>query len=129
MIRAVGRQTGWAWILQRLTALFLAFGLLLHFWVLHYAKLGNAAMAIPSESRWVGARFLASPVFWMVFDGLLLATALYHALNGMYGIFQDYNPSKRAAAAWAWGLWLAGIALLGLGLSLLPRFAAFAAGA
>ena len=129
MIRAVGRQTGWAWIWQRGTALFLAVGLLIHFWALHYVKLFDAAKNIPAESRWVGARFLESPVFWTLFDGLLLATALYHGLGGVYGIVQDYNPSKKAKAIWTWSLWGLGMLLFAVGLSLLPRFVAFATGA
>ncbi len=128
MIRVVGRQTGWAWIWQRTTALFLAVGLLIHFWALHYIKLFDEAKNIPAESRWVGARFLESPVFWTVFDGLLLVTALYHGLNGVYGIVQDYNPSKKVASIWVWSLWGLGLILFALGLSLLPRFVAFAAG-
>jgi len=128
MIRAVGRQTGWAWIWQRITALFLAAGLLIHFWALHYIKLFDEAKKIPSESRWVGARFLESPVFWTLFDSLLLATALYHAMNGVYGIVQDYHPKKRSASIWAWSLWVLGLILFALGLSLLPRFVAFTAG-
>ena len=128
MIRAVGRQTGWAWIWQRITAIFLAVGLMIHFWVLHYAKMFDEAKTIPSESRWVGERFLESPVFWTVFDGLLLATALYHGMNGIYGIVQDYNPSKKAARVWVWSLWGLGLTLFALGLSLLPRFVAFTTG-
>ena len=49
-------------------------------------------------------------------------------MNGVYGIVQDYNPSKKVASIWVWSLWGLGLILFALGLSLLPRFVAFAAG-
>lgn len=120
------RVPGWNWLLQRITAILLAVGLLGHFLVLHYSRLfSTKALTAPASTAW---RFASSPIFWMVFDGILLAAGLYHAFNGAYNVICDYNPKPCTRRWLAWGLWIVGIIAFGLGLAILGRFIGFSLG-
>jgi succinate dehydrogenase hydrophobic membrane anchor protein len=95
------RMAGFNWLLQRITAVILAAGLFTHFLVLHFT------LDKPLTIEKVRAR-LSSPC-WIIFDVILLACCLYHALNGAYGIIADYSPSGGTRKFFLWSLWFAGI--------------------
>jgi succinate dehydrogenase hydrophobic anchor subunit len=118
------RVPGWHWVMQRVSALVLTVGLLGHFFVLHYTRLvGPRCLPAPESTA---SRFIRSPGFWMLFDGLLLAAGLYHALNGLYNIISDYNPKPCTRRTLAWVLWIGGAGAFMLGLLLLGKFVGFA---
>lgn len=77
----------WPWVFQRVTAIFLVVGLLAHFWAVHYGLkdpllIGRVRNRI--HSNW-----------WQLLDILLLLAALYHGINGIWGIFLDYCPKEK----------------------------------
>ena len=120
------RKPGWNWLLQRVTALLLVVGLVGHFLVLHFTRLYNSGSLKAAEST--ASRFLASPKFWLVFDGMLLTAGIYHALHGLYTIFTDANPSPKLKRVTGAALWTLGLAMLVVGLVLLARFLPYAVG-
>lgn len=84
----------WAFLLQRVTGLALAFYLLVHILVISQATRG--ALAFDTLLR-----VLLSPPF-LVLDLLLLAAALYHALNGIRIILFDLGVGIREQKTVFW---------------------------
>ena len=91
----------WSWFLQRITAAILVIGLFVHFWVLHFA------LERPLNFDKVQAR-LVSPC-WIIFDMILLLCAVYHGLNGLWGIYVDFNPGEKARKIIGWIFAIIGI--------------------
>jgi succinate dehydrogenase / fumarate reductase, membrane anchor subunit len=120
------RVTGWHWVMQRVSALFLTVGLALHFLVLHFAKLPGGDGKVMSAPVSTGVRFVSNTRFWVCLDTMLLAFGLYHGLNGVYNIIMDYNPSPPLARKVAWAMWIVGIVLFALGFVLIGRFVGYA---
>ena len=83
-MRPAYREGLWPWLLQRVTAVILAVGLLVHFVAVHFM------VKRPLSFDQIRER-MATPT-WAIIDGILLACAVYHGLNGVLGIIQDYNP-------------------------------------
>lgn len=71
-----------SWLLQRVTAIFLLFGMTVHIMAL---PLGGKALSFSLVSGRL------SHMEWVIFDILLLASCLYHGLNGIWGVILDYN--------------------------------------
>lgn len=118
------RVTGWHWVMQRVSALFLTVGLALHFLALHFGKLpGGKVMSAPEST---GIRFVSDTRFWVILDTMLLGFGLYHALNGVFNIIMDYNPSPALARKVAWAVWIVGIVVFALGFVLIGRFVGYA---
>lgn len=90
----------WPWLFQRLTAAFLVLGLAVHFIVLHFMIERPVTMAKVAER-------LQAPG-WVVFDVLLLLCALYHGLNGLYGVVVDFSPPDGVKKWTMWTFWAAG---------------------
>jgi len=112
------RSVGFNWLLQRITALILGAGLLVHFFVLHFANFANKGDRLVTFDM-VKER-LSQPC-WVAFDIVLLACALYHAFNGLRGVVMDYAPGAGARKTWTWVLWLVGLAAFVFGvLALVP---------
>jgi succinate dehydrogenase cytochrome b556 subunit len=106
------RKSGmWPWFLQRLTALFLVTGLLVHFWVLHFR------IERPVTYAKVLDRLSSSG--WILFDSLLLIACIYHALNGIYSILVDFNPKLQTKKLVYYVFMVAGIILSIFGISVL----------
>jgi succinate dehydrogenase / fumarate reductase membrane anchor subunit len=120
------RVPGWHWVLQRVSALLLVVGLAGHFLVLHYTKLFGSRAQLSFDST--QARFSGHPRLWLLFDAMMLAAVLYHALNGTYNIIVDYAPRPCTKKALAWVLWAVGLGSFALGFVLLGRFISFALG-
>jgi succinate dehydrogenase / fumarate reductase membrane anchor subunit len=102
------------WFLQRITAIFLAFGLFVHFWVLHFV------IERPVTFVKVQERMLTPG--WVIFDLLLLIFAVYHALNGLWNVVIDYNPSAGLRNFLGWLFFIVGLALVIVGIYALIPF-------
>jgi succinate dehydrogenase hydrophobic membrane anchor protein len=72
----------WPWFFQRLTAVILIFGMTVHLLTLPLAR-ERLSYSLVSERL--------SHAGWLTFDLLLLASCLYHGLNGVWGVILDYN--------------------------------------
>jgi len=92
------------WFLQRLTGLLLAVFLITHIVVIHFS--GNS----PIDVNAAQARF-QNP-FWLIFYILFLTNTIFHALNGLYGIIEDYNPSAALRLFLSVVLWCTGVVAL-----------------
>ncbi|MFA4986022.1 MAG: hypothetical protein WC712_05515 [Candidatus Brocadiia bacterium] len=89
------REGMWAWLLQRVTAVYIAFALIVHFYLQHFTfKAGNEEIS--------GARFftadqisgrLAGNWWWAVFYLLFLFCLSYHAFAGVVKVIEDHNTS------------------------------------
>lgn len=88
--------------MQRITGAILLVFLGAHFWVLHYATAGEHIRLADVMHR------LNSP-FFMVVDSALLATALYHGLNGVRMIFFDFGFGRWVNKAFSALLWVIGL--------------------
>ncbi|MFN3466471.1 MAG: hypothetical protein ACK4WF_02060 [Candidatus Brocadiales bacterium] len=106
-------RTGlWPWLLQRFSGLFLAAGMLIHFLTLH----GNG----PPSYAEVASR-LTSPG-WVSFYSVLLATLIYHGLNGLWAISLDFNTSSPFKKGIKLALYLIGMGTFLVGLTILSSF-------
>ncbi|MBN2135860.1 MAG: succinate dehydrogenase, hydrophobic membrane anchor protein [Acidobacteria bacterium] len=70
----------WRW--QRITAIMLIVGISLHFAVTHF--LGDQLGFTVVNER-------LQHIFWIIFDALLLLTALVHGFGGLWSVYLDYN--------------------------------------
>lgn len=95
----------WPWILQRATAVLLAFFLGSHLFVLHYIP-SNLTINFAG----VSARFAS--VFYVFIDSGLLAVCLFHALNGLRAILFDYVTGESARRSITYVLLVVGVAFL-----------------
>ncbi len=82
----------WSWYFMRISGLILIFLALLHFSITHIIN-----DVVETDAEFVANRW-DNPV-WRLFDWTLLALALFHGLNGLRWIIDDYvrSPGKRAA--------------------------------
>jgi len=106
--RGIGSGGVVAWFFQRLTGIVLVPILLVHLLTMHRYH--------THELVWHDVtRLMASP-YWKVLEVSFLVLALYHALNGLYAIIQDYVRST----FWRMTIFslcvLAGLVLLAFGL-------------
>lgn len=111
-----GRDEGaWAWFLQRVSAGFLVVFLLAHFWVLHYAVVGERISFERVASR------LQTP-FFMALDSALLATAIYHGLYGVWAVMADFGVGRGVRKAVGWLLAVVGVITFVYGVNALFPF-------
>ncbi|MDQ3570419.1 MAG: succinate dehydrogenase hydrophobic membrane anchor subunit [Actinomycetota bacterium] len=114
---ATGQETGrrrrqdfetWSWLFMRVSGLALVFLALVHFALTHIvtdvADTGSGFVA----ERW------ANPL-WRLFDWALLALALFHGLNGLRWIIDDYVRTVRGRAMVKAGLYPLSLALFAYG--------------
>lgn len=80
----------WSWLFMRVSGLALVFLALAHFAITHI--INDVA---ETDSGFVADRW-ANPL-WRLFDWALLALALFHGLNGLRWIIDDYvsAPTRR----------------------------------
>ena len=102
----------WSWLLQRVSAVLIAFFLGVHMWVLHIDKVGDKITIDRVADR------LQSPWLISVY-AILLVVVIYHALNGILNITADFGLGARAHKALFWALLGVGVAGLGLGVATL----------
>ncbi|MBI4301003.1 MAG: succinate dehydrogenase, hydrophobic membrane anchor protein [Chloroflexi bacterium] len=92
----------WAWFVQRVTAVLLIFFLGAHWGILHFVLSGEAITFERVTERFGSPAYLA-------LDIALLATVLYHALNGLWVIITDYGLGWRGRRMLAVALIIIGI--------------------
>ena len=82
----------WSWYFMRISGLVLIFLSLLHFSITHIIN-----DVVDTNAEFVANRW-DNPL-WRLFDWVLLTLALFHGLNGVRWIIDDYvrSPGKRAA--------------------------------
>lgn len=105
------------WFLQRLTGLLLALFLIIHIVVIHFS--GNS----PIDFKIVANRL--ADTFWLIFYILFLTNTIFHALNGLYGVIEDYNLSRSLRLFLSIILWAIGLVALIWGIHVLISFRAF----
>ncbi len=106
--RGIGSGGALAWFFQRLTGIVLVPVLLVHLLTMHrYHKHGLAWQDVTS--------LMANP-YWKVLEITFLVVALYHGLNGVYSLLQDYVKKPGLRLTLFSLIVLAGLALLVFGL-------------
>lgn len=97
-----------AWLLQRISAVILFVLLLLHFVTYHFL----------TQTRSVSYRQVlerAQSWWFPLLQFAFLVTALYHGLNGIWSVLEDYTHSKFWRLVWYGLLVTVGVALLFVG--------------
>ncbi len=112
--RRSGNSGAIAWFFHRLTAIYLAVVLLVHFAVMHF--IGDGVLTYDK----VAAR-LVSPG-WKVLDILFLYTGLYHGLYGLWNLLEDYIHNAFWRAFIYFVLSFGGFALVTLGTITIVNF-------
>ena len=98
----------WLWLLQRISAAVLLFGLMVHLVATHIMNIGQLS--------YDNIAHRLTSVFFIVVDILLLASCLFHGLNGVRMVLLDYwfeEESSRRTLSWV--LFGIGIAVMGYG--------------
>jgi len=98
----------YAWLFQRLTGILLVFLLLIHFAVVHH-------LPKPGELNYAVVAPRLATATWKVFDLVFLVCALFHGLNGVWMVVQDYVSSEGAQTWIFYALCTLGLILLALG--------------
>jgi succinate dehydrogenase / fumarate reductase membrane anchor subunit len=97
-----------AWLLQRISAVILFVLLLLHFITYHFLTQGRT-----TTYQYVLAR--AQSWWFPLLQFMFLLTALYHGLNGVWSVLEDYTASKFWRLIWYSLLLTVGTILLFVG--------------
>ncbi|MBI2858022.1 MAG: hypothetical protein HYX90_02990 [Chloroflexi bacterium] len=117
--RQADTETGaLAWVMQRLTAVVVGVFISVHIWLLHFtlqARSGEAASVSSVAGR------MASP-WYLALDVLLLASLLYHTLNGVRAVLIDWGVGRTSTKGLTRGLFIFGLVLLGYGIWALVPF-------
>ena len=108
-------QGVWAWIGQRLTAVLLVVFLGTHIFVLHY---------VPENLNidFAGVALRFKSVLYLIVDSGLLATSLYHGLNGVRNIVFDFVLNEGMRRLINWVMLLVGVAFTAWGAYALTFF-------
>lgn len=106
--RGIGSGGALSWFFQRLTGIVLVPVLLVHLLTMHrYHEHGLA---------WESVTRLLSNPYWKILEITFLVVALYHGLNGLYSLFQDYLKSPWVRLTLFGLVVLAGLVLLVFGI-------------
>jgi succinate dehydrogenase / fumarate reductase membrane anchor subunit len=100
-----------AWYMQRITGALLVPLLIAHFWVEHFMS----ATLLRGDLDYTTVLSRISNPWWQAIDISFLLIALYHGLNGLYGIVLDIGRAGQRAAnvtltilltiGVAWAIW------------------------
>jgi succinate dehydrogenase / fumarate reductase membrane anchor subunit len=115
-MRNLGIQSGGAihWLLQRVTGILLVLLLALHTIIAHYTVPAGGL-----SYQWVASR-MAYPL-WKLFYLFFLLLCVYHGLNGIWMIVQDYVHRDGLRISIFGALILLALLMLGLGtLTIVP---------
>jgi succinate dehydrogenase hydrophobic membrane anchor protein len=104
---ARGESGFWPWLLQRVTAVLLIYGLVVHLVATHIFAIGEISFDNVQErlQSW----------FFIITDFLLLASALFHGLNGLRMVLLDYWFAGRSRWALDAVLILVGLGMFAYG--------------
>ena len=92
------------WLMQRVSGIFLAYAMVVHLWTVNVVNQGNL------NWQTISAR-LQEDNFWFIYYMLFIPSVIYHAFNGLWSIFMDYNPSPSLKRLTGWLFWIGGIGL------------------
>ena len=92
------------WLMQRVSGIFLAYALVVHLWTVNVVNQGDL------NWQTISAR-LQEGNFWFIYYILFIPAVIYHAFNGLWSIFMDYNPSLSLQRLTGWLFWIRGIVL------------------
>lgn len=106
--RQTSRSGSVAWLLQRISAVILFVLLMLHFVTYHFLGHGKAV-----SYQWVMSK--VGSWWFPLLQFAFLLTALYHGLNGVWSVMEDYTTSRFWRLVWYSLLLTAGIVLLFIG--------------
>ena len=96
------------WLMQRVTGILLVYALGVHLWTVHVVDSGRLNWEV------ITAR-LQDNTLWSIYYLLFIPAVVYHALNGLWGIAMDYNPSPGLRRVLLAVFWVGGLALLAYG--------------
>jgi len=107
-LKQTSRSGSIPWLLQRISAVILFVLLMLHFVTYHFLGKGKAV-----GYHWVIER--AGYWWFPLLQFAFLLTALYHGLNGVWSVLEDYTTNKYWRLAWYSLLLTVGVVLLFVG--------------
>lgn len=81
----------WSWYFMRISGLILIFMALIHFAITHIIYDVTATNSVFVQARW-------NNPLWRAYDWTLLALGLFHGINGLRWIIDDYVKSSRGRA-------------------------------
>jgi succinate dehydrogenase / fumarate reductase membrane anchor subunit len=106
--KQTSRSGSLAWLLQRISAVILFILLVLHFVTYHFLGHGK-----PVSYHWVMSK--VGHWWFPLLQFAFLLTALYHGLNGVWSVLEDYTTSRFWRLVWYSLLLTVGIVLLFVG--------------
>jgi succinate dehydrogenase / fumarate reductase membrane anchor subunit len=106
--KQTSRSGSLPWLLQRISAVILFVLLMLHFVTYHFLAKGKAV-----SYQWVMSK--AGSWWFPLLQFVFLLTALYHGMNGVWSVLEDYTASKFWRLVWYSLLLTVGIVLLFVG--------------
>jgi len=109
-----GKGSAYGWLLQRITGIFLAFFLILHFQVLHFTARWKIDFDLVTQRL--------ESTGWVIFYLIFVPAGLFHAFNGAWQVIHDYRPKSGTQKAVKSLLWILGIALSAYGYYLIVTF-------
>jgi len=98
------------WFFQRITGAVLLITLLVHFWVLHFHPTGEFGEITYD----IVMQRLSSPL-WKTLDLIFLVFGLYHGMNGVILVVNDYLRNSTVRVVLIGLLWVAAIWFLIIG--------------
>jgi len=116
--RQTSRSGAVAWLLQRITAVILFVLLLCHFVTYHFLSQGHAV-----TYDQVMGKLARYSLWFSLVQFLFLLTALYHGLNGVWTVLEDYIHRRGWRLVLLGVLLTAGVALLFYGTMTIVRIA------
>ncbi len=108
------KGSAYGWLFQRITGIFLAFFLILHFQVLHFTKEWKIDFRLVTERL--------ESTWWVIFYLIFVPAGLFHAFNGAWQVIHDYRPKIRTQKTVKAFLWILGIAISVYGYYLIVTF-------
>lgn len=106
--KETSRSGALGWLLQRVSAVILFVLLLFHFITYHFL---TSTRSVEYGQVLERARSWWFPLLQFAF----LVTALYHGLNGLWSVLEDYTTNRYGRLAWHGLLLAVGLALLFVG--------------
>ena len=109
--RGIRSGGAFVWFMQRISGAVLLLALLLHFWVLHFFPFGSEHGEITFD---IVMKRLSHPL-WRTIDLLFLVVGLYHGMNGIILVVNDYIRNSRWRTLIVGVLWVAALFFLIIG--------------
>jgi succinate dehydrogenase hydrophobic anchor subunit len=114
----------WTWLLQRLTAIYIVFGLAVHFYLHHFTmKPGNEAES--GERFFTAAQIgerLSGSAGWAFFYFLFLFSCAYHGMFGVVKVIEDHVTNEKVVRWLNTIAWVLIIAIMIIGLVIYNSF-------